>query len=244
MSTPEIAAVKARQQASWAFGDYAAVGALLQIVSEVLCESVDLRAGSHVLDIACGSGNTALAAARRFARTVGLDYVPSLLERGRERAAAEHLPVAFVTGDAESVPFPEASFDAVLSTFGVMFAPQPGKGSSRTRACLPARRHDWAGQLDTGRVYRADLCHSQPVYPTSARTRAARAMGNRAGNSGAARQQYHQPAHDAARFHLSIPVAPGLAGVHAHLFRADGKDLRRVGRRRAGCVCGRSSRPD
>ena len=138
MSTPELAAIKQRQQQAWATGDFAAIGAGQQIVGEALCEAVDLRSGSRVLDVACGAGNTALAAARRFAEVVGVDFVPALLARGRERAAAERLPVAFQDGDAEALPFPDASFDVVLSTFGVMFAPDQAQAAAELlRVCRP-----------------------------------------------------------------------------------------------------------
>jgi SAM-dependent methyltransferase len=119
----DLSALKARQQTMWASGDFAVIGTTLQIVGETLCEAVDLAAGSRVLDVACGNGNAALAAARRFCRVVGLDYVPALLARARQRAAADGLPIEFIDGDAEALPFPEASFDVALSTFGVMFAP-------------------------------------------------------------------------------------------------------------------------
>jgi ubiquinone/menaquinone biosynthesis C-methylase UbiE len=135
---PDLAAIKARQQQTWATGDYAVVGSLSTIVSEHLCEAVDLRAGWEVLDVATGSGNTALAAARRFCEVTGVDYVPALLERGRERAAAERLPVTFLEGDAEALPFPDAAFDAVLSTFGVMFAPDQERAAAELlRVCRP-----------------------------------------------------------------------------------------------------------
>jgi SAM-dependent methyltransferase len=119
----DLIALKTKQQAMWASGDFAVIGTTLQIVGEALCEAANLDAGSKVLDVACGNGNAALAAARRFCKVVGLDYVPQLLERGRERALANGLPIEFVEGDAEALPFPVASFDAALSTFGVMFAP-------------------------------------------------------------------------------------------------------------------------
>ncbi len=153
---PDLAAIKARQQQTWATGDFAVVGSLITIVSEHLCEAVDLRAGWAVLDVATGSGNTALAAARRFCEVTGVDYVPALLERGRERAAAERLPVTFREGDAEALPFPDASFDAVLSTFGVMFAPDQEKAAAELlRVCRPGGKiglanwtpDGWAGQM-------------------------------------------------------------------------------------------------
>src|SRR5262252_1816566 len=119
----DIAAIKLRQRAAWSSGDYAVVGTTLQIVGETLCEAVDLRAGERVLDIAAGNGNATLAAARRWADVTSTDYVAALLERARVRANAEGLAVRFEQADAESLPFADASFDVVLSTFGVMFAP-------------------------------------------------------------------------------------------------------------------------
>jgi SAM-dependent methyltransferase len=119
----DTAAVKARQKITWSSGDYAVVGTTLQIVGESLCETVDLRPAERVLDVATGNGNAALAAARRYAEVTGVDYVASLLVRGRARADADHLPIQFREGDAEALPFPDRSFDVVLSTFGVMFAP-------------------------------------------------------------------------------------------------------------------------
>lgn len=129
-ATPDYAAIKQRQQATWASGDYAVVGTTLQLVGERLCDAIDLRAGERVLDVAAGNGNATLAAARHFARVTSTDYVEALLERGKERAAAERLPVTFQQADAEALPFPDASFDVVLSTFGVMFTPDQKKAAS------------------------------------------------------------------------------------------------------------------
>src|SRR5436190_3778935 len=127
---PNYAAIKQRQQATWAAGDYAMIGTTLQIVGERLCEAVDLRAGERVLDVAAGNGNATLAAARHFAQVTSTDYVGELLERGKERAAAERLTVTFQTADAEALPFPDNSFDVVLSTFGVMFTPNQSKAAT------------------------------------------------------------------------------------------------------------------
>ena len=131
-STPEpnYVAIKQRQQATWAAGDYAMIGTTLQIVGERLCEAVDLRAGERVLDVAAGNGNATLAAARHFAQVTSTDYVGELLERGKERAAAERLTVTFQTADAEALPFPDNSFDVVLSTFGVMFTPNQNQAAA------------------------------------------------------------------------------------------------------------------
>src|SRR5262245_17373337 len=129
-------AIKARQQVAWGSGDYALIGTTLQIVGEMLCEAVDLRSNQHVLDVAAGNGNATLAAARRFVEVVSTDYVGSLLVRGRERAAADRLPVTFQEADAENLPFPAASFDVVLSTFGVMFTPNQEQAASELlRVC-------------------------------------------------------------------------------------------------------------
>ena len=120
---PDLAAIKQRQQATWASGDFAIIGVTLQIVGESLAEAADIRAHESVIDIAAGNGNATLAAARRFASVTSTDYVPALLDKGRARAMAEGLFVDFREADAEALPFPDASFDAALSTFGVMFTP-------------------------------------------------------------------------------------------------------------------------
>src|SRR2546423_14683869 len=116
---PDLSAVKTKQQAAWASGDYAVIGTTLQIVGETLCEALDLRAGQRVLDVAAGNGNVSLAAARRWCDVTSTDYVPTLLEGGRRRAEAEGLNLAFQQADAEALPFGDKSFDAVVSTFGV-----------------------------------------------------------------------------------------------------------------------------
>ena len=122
-ATIDLNVIKARQQTAWSSGDYAAVGCTLQIVGETLCEAVDLRSNQRVLDVAAGNGNATLAAARRFADVISTDFVGALLDNGRKRAEAERLPVKFQEADAERLPFPDESFDVVLSTFGVMFTP-------------------------------------------------------------------------------------------------------------------------
>jgi len=133
-AAPDFAAIKQRQQATWAAGDYAVIGTTLQIVGERLCEAIDLAAGERVLDVAAGNGNATLAAARRFAHVTSTDYVGTLLDRAKERAAAERLEVTFQTADAEALPFADGSFDVALSTFGVMFTPnQPAAAAELAR---------------------------------------------------------------------------------------------------------------
>ncbi|HTI87793.1 MAG TPA: class I SAM-dependent methyltransferase [Alphaproteobacteria bacterium] len=134
----DFTAIKNRQQAAWGSGDYAVVGTTLQIVGESLCEAVDLRSNQRVLDVAAGNGNASLAAARRFADVVSIDYVKSLLDRARARADAEALPIVFEEADAESLPYEAASFDVVLSTFGVMFTPNQQRAARELlRVCRP-----------------------------------------------------------------------------------------------------------
>lgn len=132
----DLKALKARQQGAWSSGDYAVVGTTLQIVGEELCEALDVRAGQKVLDVAAGNGNATLAAARRWCEVVSTDYVPSLLERGRIRAAAEGLSVQFKEEDAEALSFGDTTFDVVVSTFGVMFTPNQDKAAAELlRVC-------------------------------------------------------------------------------------------------------------
>lgn len=150
-ATPDFAALKTRQQGAWSSGDYAVVGTTLQIVGEQLCEALDLRAGQKVLDVAAGNGNVTLAAARRWCEVVSTDYVPSLLERGRARAAAEGLVVAFKEADAEALPFADNSFDAVISTFGVMFTPDQDRAASElVRVCKSGGKIELANWTPDG----------------------------------------------------------------------------------------------
>jgi len=135
-SQPDFATIKTRQRAAWSAGDYAVVGTTLQIVGEALCEAMDLRSTQRVLDVAAGNGNVSLAAARRWCEVVSTDYVGALLTRGRERAAAERLDIEFREADVEELPFADGSFDAVVSTFGCMFAPNPARTASEMlRVC-------------------------------------------------------------------------------------------------------------
>jgi SAM-dependent methyltransferase len=160
------AAVKQRQQEAWASGDFAVVAARIVLVAEQLCDTADLHAGWRVLDVATGSGNAAIAAARLGCTAVGIDYVPALLERGRLRAAAEGLPVELLVGDAESLPFPDSSFDAVTSVFGCMFAPDHAKAAAELlRVCRPGGTialASWTPEGFIGEVFRTVGAHVPP----------------------------------------------------------------------------------
>jgi len=163
---PDLAAIKQRQQATWASGDFAVVGVTLQIVGELLAEATDVRAGERVLDVAAGNGNATLAAARRFARVTSTDYVPALLEKGRARAAAEGLAIDFREADAEALPFPDASFDVALSTFGVMFAPDQARAAAEIRRVVrPGGRigmANWTPEGFIGQLFKAVGKHIAP----------------------------------------------------------------------------------
>ena len=162
----DLATVKGRQQIAWGSGDYAVVGTTLQIVGETLCEAVDLRSNQRVLDVAAGNGNATLAAARRFAEVVSTDYVPALLERAAERAKAERLPVTFRQADAEALPFDDASFDVVLSTFGVMFTPDQQQAARELlRVCRPGGKiglANWTPDSFIGQLFKTIGKHVPP----------------------------------------------------------------------------------
>jgi ubiquinone/menaquinone biosynthesis C-methylase UbiE len=154
----DLAAIKARQRLAWSAGDYAVVGTTLQIVGEDLCEALDLRAGQIVLDVAAGNGNASLAAARRWCEVTATDYVPTLLERARERAAADHLAMEFREADAENLPFDDESFDAVMSTFGVMFTPDQERAAGElVRVCRRGGRiglANWTPEGFIGQLFK------------------------------------------------------------------------------------------
>jgi ubiquinone/menaquinone biosynthesis C-methylase UbiE len=163
---PDLAAIKQRQQATWASGDYHMIGTQIVIVSELLVEALDLHSTERVLDVATGSGNAALAAARRGSDVVGLDYVPALLDRARQRAIAEGLEANFIEGDAEALPFDDASFDVVSSVFGAIFAPdQERTANELSRVCRPGGRiglvaHTPEGFI--GQLFKVNARHVPP----------------------------------------------------------------------------------
>jgi ubiquinone/menaquinone biosynthesis C-methylase UbiE len=166
LSEADLDAIKTKQQATWASGDFSIVGTTLQIVGESLCEAVDLRAGSRVLDVAAGNGNCSLAAARRFCDVTSTDYVPALLEDGRRRAEAERLPMVFQQADAEALPFHDESFDVVLSSFGVMFTPNHVRAANELlRVCRHEGRiglANWTPRGFIGRLFAVVGRHVPP----------------------------------------------------------------------------------
>lgn len=168
MSEPvDLGAVRAAQQKTWSEGDFAMVAGLVMMASEELVEALRIVPGERVLDVACGSGNAALAAARRaWGNTVGVDFVPTLLERGRERAAAERLRVEFVEGDAADLPFGDGDFDVVVSVFGAMFAPEQEKTAAELlRVCKPGGRigmANWVPDSGIGQMFVTVAKHAPP----------------------------------------------------------------------------------
>jgi ubiquinone/menaquinone biosynthesis C-methylase UbiE len=165
--TVDLEVVKQVQQQIWSEGDFSRIATGIQPVSERLCgEALEILPDERVLDVACGSGNTSIAAARPFAEVTGLDYVPALLERGRERAAAERLEIEFIEGDAEALPFDDASFDVVTSTFGAMFAPNQEKAAAELlRVCRSGGRigmANWTPEGAVGQMFKTVSAHAGP----------------------------------------------------------------------------------
>jgi SAM-dependent methyltransferase len=163
----DLNAVRQAQQKTWSEGDFAMVAGMVQMVAEELVEAIDIVADERVLDVACGSGNGALAAARRaWGNTVGVDFVPALLERGRERAVAERLEVEFVEGDAADLPFGVGEFDVVISIFGAMFAPEHEKTAAELlRVCKPGGRigmANWVPDGGVGKMFMTIAKHAPP----------------------------------------------------------------------------------
>jgi ubiquinone/menaquinone biosynthesis C-methylase UbiE len=163
---PDLGALKSRQRAAWSSGDYALIGTSLQIVGEELCEALDIRSGEKVLDVAAGNGNAALASARRGCDVVATDYVPALLERARERAAANRLELEFREADAEALPFADGGFDVVVSTFGVMFTPDQDRAAAEmVRVVRKGGRiglASWTPQGFIGQVFKTVGKHLPP----------------------------------------------------------------------------------
>ena len=174
-TTPDFAAIKAKQNATWGSGDYAVVGSTLQISGELLAETLDFRPGAKVLDVAAGNGNATLAFARRWHQVVSTDYVEALLQKGRARAEAEGYDVDFRVADAEDLPFADNSFDGVVSTFGVMFTPnQPKAASELIRVCKPGGNvglANWTPESFIGALFKVIGGHIAPPAGTQSPAR-------------------------------------------------------------------------
>jgi ubiquinone/menaquinone biosynthesis C-methylase UbiE len=198
---PNLDVVKTKQQAAWTSGDYAHIGVTLQIVGEALTEAVDVRSGERVLDVAAGNGNASLAAARRFAKVTSTDYVEHLLEKGRERAAADRLAIDFQVADAENLPFDDASFDVVLSTYGVMFTPNQERAASELlRVVRPGGRiglANWTPEGFIGQLFKVVGKHVPPAPGLKApalwgtETRLVELFGTQAADIKVARKMYN-----------------------------------------------------
>jgi SAM-dependent methyltransferase len=163
----DLAAVRDVQQKTWSEGDFSMVAGLVMMVAEELVEALDIVPDERVLDVACGSGNGAIAAARRaWGNTVGADFVPSLLERGRERAASERLDVEFVEADATDLPFGDGEFDVAMSIFGAMFAADQQKAAAELlRVCKPGGRigmANWVPDGGVGKMFMTTAKHAPP----------------------------------------------------------------------------------
>ena len=240
---PDLGAVKTRQQATWAAGDFGRIGVQLQIVGERLCEAVDLGAADRVLDVAAGNGNASLAAARHFADVTSTDYVPALLEQGRLRAEADRLPITFQVADAEALPFDDASFDVVLSTFGVMFAPDQERAAAElVRVARPGGRiglASWTPEGFIGQLF--DLMRGFVPPPPGLRspmewgmeTRLVELFGPSAADIRTRRQDVHLP----------LPLGRALGRVLPLVLRADAQGLRRPRRGRPASAPHRPPRP-
>jgi SAM-dependent methyltransferase len=197
---PDYNAIKVKQNAAWASGDYARIGTTLQIVGENLAEAMDLNPGSTVLDVAAGNGNATLAFARRWCDVTSTDYIDALLSRGRSRAEAEALPVSFEVADAEQLPFKDHSFDAVVSTFGVMFAPNQAKAAEEMlRVCKNGGQigmANWTPDGFIGHVFKAIA----KKLPPPAGVKSPALWGSRPGHS--------SPWHLKAKPHSRMICAP------------------------------------
>ena len=237
---PDLKALKARQQAAWSSGDYALIGTTLQIVGEELCEALDVRSGQKVLDVAAGNGNVSLAAARRWCDVVATDYVPALLERARERAAAERLDIEFREADAEALPFPDGSFDVVVSTFGVMFTPDQDRAAAEmVRVCKRGGKiglANWTPEGFIGQLFKTIGKH----VAAAARRQVAGAVGHAGADRRAVRAARDLDRVGAAKLRVPLSLAGALAGGLQDLLRPGAQDLRRARTRGASGARARS----
>ena len=242
---PTLEEIKAKQQVTWSSGDYGKIAWITQPLAEVLTDALELRPGATVLDVATGTGHVALAAARRFAVATGVDYVPALLEVGRRRAAAEGLDVIFQEGDAENLPFPDASFDYVVSTLGAMFAPNQEKTASEllrvVRSGGTIGMINWRPEGFIGELFRTIAKHVPPpeglkpaaLWGSEDRVRELFGDGVSSTNfkDGAIRMSFLSPEHFAdffiANYGPTLKASEALEGEKRDAFRADLIELAR-----------------
>ena len=230
--SPDLAAVTQAQQTIWSKGDFAMVAGLVFNASEELAEALDLVPDERVLDVACGSGNGAISAARRtWGNTVGADYVPALLERGRERAAAERLEVEFVEADAQDLPFEDGSFDVAMSIFGAMFAPDQARTASELlRVVKPGGRigmANWTPDGAVGTMFKTIAKHAPPPPGIEL----AAALGHRGAAARAVRRRNLGAADREPHLAPAVPLGRALHRVLPHLLRPHPDGLR-TGRQR------------
>ena len=249
---PDLETVKARQRVAWSSGDYAVIGTTLQIVGEELCESLalDVRAGQKVLDVAAGNGNASLAAARRWCEVVATDYVPALLERARERAEAERLTIEFREADVEALPFADGSFDVVVSTFGVMFAPDQARAAAEMlRVVKPGGKiglANWTPEGFIGRLFKTIGKHVPPppgvkspaLWGTQARIVELFEAHASSIHDGAAKLRIPVSLTGALAGDLQDVLRPGAQGLrHARTLGPGGPGARSPGAGRRGQPC-------
>jgi ubiquinone/menaquinone biosynthesis C-methylase UbiE len=244
--TVDFEAVKERQRMGWEAGDYPRIGNTLQLIAERLVEVAEVRSGQQVLDVGCGQGNAAIAAARRFAESTGVDYATSLLAQGRVRAEAEHVPVTFTEGDAERLPFPDESFDVALSTVGVMFAPDQDRAATElvrvTRTGGKIALASWTPEGLVGLLFKTIGKYAPPAAGVKSpmlwgtETRLHELFGDRVRWTSTVRRTfefcYHSPEHFSEWFRLYYGPITRLAGTldedaRAH-FAADLADVART----------------
>jgi SAM-dependent methyltransferase len=240
---PTLEEIKAKQQVTWSSGDYGKIAWITQPLAEVLTDAVDLQPGSDVLDVATGTGHVALASARRFARATGIDYVPALLDVARSRAAAEGLEVTFTEGDAENIPFPEASFDYALSTIGAMFAPNQEKTAGEllrvTRPGGTIGMINWRPEGFIGELFRTIGAHVPPpeglkpaaLWGSEDRVRElfGEGVSSVAFKDGVIKLGFLSPAHFAdffiSNYGPTLKASEALEGERKEAFRRDLVDL-------------------
>ena len=242
VTSPDFEAIKTKQQATWGTGNYAAIATQVQLASDLLCETAGVRAGSRLLDVACGSGNASIAAARRGCEVTGIDYVPSLLERARIRTEAEGFEAEYIEADAEQLPLEDGSFDTVLSVFGVMFTPnQERTAAELVRVCRPGGMiavANWTPTGFIGGIFKIIGSHVPP--PAGLRSplewgteeRVTELYGDAASKVWSNEQDRD----------VQVPLARALRRCLPHVLRADSQGVRGARRGRAGGAEQRSAR--